>query len=144
MDLKSASITLMGLGDLTRQLAKQAISDQVKDVVDSLGGPAAAPHPGPDNPCATMLAQLQAMQKATKEDEELAVLCTAGDETLRVLEIFAPSWQVLVLTGVDADRNVTRVISPVHSLQLICKVMKLVPPAKATRVRVITPRSKSE
>lgn len=133
----------MGLGDLTRQLAKQAIGDQVKDVVDSLGGAHAAPAT-PDNPCATILGQLQAMQKATKEDEELAVLCTAGAETLRVLEIFAPSWQVVVLTGIDADRNVTRLISAVHSLQLVCKVIKLAPPAKPTRVRVVAPKAKGE
>ena len=134
----------MGLGDLTRQLAKQAISDQVKDVVDTIGGTHAAAPAGPENPCSTILNQVQAMQKATKEDEELAVLCTAGEETLRVLEIYAPTWQVVVLTGIDADRNVTRLISPVHSLQLVCKVMKITAPAKPTRVRVIAPKSKPE
>ena len=84
------------------------------------------------------------MQKALKDDEELIVLATGGLETVRVLEIFAPSWQVVVLTGIDAEKNITRLISPVQSLQLVCKVMKVQPDTKATRLRFIAPRPKSE
>src|SRR5260370_42396899 len=66
---------------------------------------------------ATILGQLQAMQKALREDQELVVLCNAGGETIRVLDVFLPSWQVAVLTGIDTDKNVTRIISPIESLQ---------------------------
>ena len=90
----------MALGDLTKQLASQAIRNAVN--------PPAAP-PRPDNPGTAMLAQVQAMQKALKEDEELIVLFHAGGETVRVLEFFFPSWQVAVLTGIDKDKSVTRV-----------------------------------
>jgi hypothetical protein len=147
----------MGLGDLTRELAKQAIGNQVKDVVDALRPPELSKisdslgitHAGgsaaqQENPCATILGQLQAMQKALKDDEELVVLSTNGLETLRVLEVFAPSWQVVVLTGIDAEKNITRLISPVQALQLVCKVMKVQPDTKATRLRFIAPRPKGE
>ena len=89
-----------------------------------------------------MLAQVQAMQKALKEDEELIVLFHAGVETVRVLEFFFPSWQVAVLNGIDPEKAVTRVISPVESLQLVCKVVKA--PAKPTRINFFTPKPKSE
>ena len=121
----------MALGDLTKQLASQAIRNAVN--------PPAAP-PRPDNPGTAMLTQVQAMQKALKEDEELIVLFHAGGETVRVLEFFFPSWQVAVLTGIDADKSVTRVISPVESLQLICKVAKAPSPAVPARIKFVTPR----
>src|ERR1035438_7825387 len=114
----------MALGDLTKQIAEQAIRNAVN--------PPAAP-PRPDNPGVAMLAQVQAMQKALKDDEELIVLFHAGGESVRVLELYFPSWQVAVLTGIDIgidkDKSVTRVIAAVESLQLVCKVTKAVPPA---------------
>ncbi|HZT36645.1 MAG TPA: hypothetical protein VFA28_02015 [Bryobacteraceae bacterium] len=146
----------MGLGELTKEFAKQALGNQVKDVVDALRPPElskisdalGASHPAAppqqENPCAVILGQLQAMQKALKDEEELVVLAAGASETLRVLEVFAPSWQVVVLTGIDADKNITRLICPVHSLQLTCKVMKTPPDVKATRIRFIAPRHKSE
>lgn len=121
----------MALGDLTKQIAEQAIRNAVNP-------PPAAPRP--DNPGAVILAQVQAMQKALKEDEELMVLCQAGGETVRVLEFFFPSWQVAVLTGTDNNRSVTRVISSVDSLQLVCKVAKATPPATPVRLKFVTPR----
>ena len=122
----------MALGDLTKQIAEQAIRNAVNPP------PPAAPRP--DNPGAVILAQVQAMQKALKEDEELMVLCHAGGETVRVLEFFFPSWQVAVLTGTDNNRSVTRVISSVESLQLVCKVAKATPPATPARIKFVTPR----
>jgi hypothetical protein len=141
----------MPLGELTKQIAAQALKAPVKDVLDSLrphdaaqtaeavknARPAAAPS---ENLCATILGQIQAMQKALKEDEELLVLLASGLETMRVMEIYVPSWSVAVLTGIDAERNVTRVISPVDQLQLICKVSKAPAGAKPVRVAVIAPR----
>jgi type II secretory pathway component HofQ len=81
----------MALGDLTKQLASQAIRNAVN--------PPAAP-PRPDNSGTAMLAQVQAMQKALKEDEELIVLFHAGGETVRVLEFFFP-----ILAGGRAHRH---------------------------------------
>jgi hypothetical protein len=121
----------MAFGGLTKQLAAQAIRDAVN--------PPAAP-PRPDNPGAAMLAQVQAMQKALKENEELIVLLHAGGETVRVLEFFFPSWQVAVLTGIDKDKATARVIAAVETLQLVCKVAKAAPGAAAARLKFVTPR----
>ena len=71
------------------------------------------------------------MQKALKDDEELVVLVRQRRwEKIRVMEIFLPSPKVAVFSGHDAERNLTRVISPVDALQLVVKVMKVAPGAK--------------
>jgi hypothetical protein len=145
----------MSLGDLTKQLASQALGNPVKDVLDALRPPDLSrisetvrnskPQGGPgENLGATILGQVQAMQKAAKEDEELLVLFSQTGEPVRVLEFFVPSWQLMVLTGIDTEHNVTRVIAPVESLQLVCKVVKVQPPAKPVRVGFIAPRPKPE
>ena len=125
----------MALIDLTKQLAQQAILSASQD-------PAPAPVPPPDNTGSMILGQIQAMQKALKEDEELVVWFENGAEKIRVLEIFMPSWRLAVLSGHDADRNRTRVISPVDALQLVSKVMKVQPGAKPARVGLVTPKPK--
>jgi hypothetical protein len=141
----------MGLGDLTKQIAQQALKAPVKDVLDALRLPDAAQVAesaknartaagAGDNVCAVILGQIQAMQKALKEDEELMVLLDNGLETMRVMEIYVPSWSVAVLTGIDTERNLTRVIAPVERLELICKVTKVQPGAKAVRVALIAPK----
>lgn len=122
----------MPLGNLTKQLAEQAIR--------SATSPKPAAPPQPESMGAVVLAQVQAMQKALKEDEELVVLCSAAGETIRVLECFLPSWQVAVLTGGNKDRVVTRVISPVQTLQLVCRVTKVAPDGKPHRISFVTPR----
>jgi len=63
-------------------------------------------------------------------------------EKLRVMEIFLPSAKVVVLSGHDAERNLTRVISSVDALQLVAKVMKVPPGAKPARVGLIMPKPK--
>ncbi len=129
----------MALGHLTKQLAAQALGNTIDNVMDK---PAA---PGPADSLGTIIVgEIHAMQKALKEDQELVVLLSAGDQRLRVLEIYFPAWQVVVLTGVDPDKNITRVISPMASVQLVCKVMKVQPPAKPTRIAVVTPKTKAE
>lgn len=135
---------------MTRQLAEQAT--RAKDVIDALSGPdvsrisdtlrTAKPvaQAAGEDVCAVVLGQIQAMQRALKEEDELLVLCAAGPEMIRVLEVFVPSPSVVVLTGIDTNRSITRVISPVESLQLVCKVMKVQPPAKPTRIHFIVPK----
>lgn len=81
------------------------------------------------------------MQKALKEDEELAVLCTTGAEPVRVVDIFLPSWSVAVLTGIDADKAVTRVACAVEQSILTCKVVKAPVGSKPSRIRIIAPKT---
>jgi len=130
----------MALGELTKQFAQQALGNQIKDVLDTK--PAASPQT--ENIGALIVGQLQAMQNALKEEQELVVLVNTGTETIRVLEFFMPSWRIVVLTGVDSNKNLTRIISPIESAQLICKVMKTQPSAKPARVNFIMPKSKPE
>ena len=130
----------MNIGSLTKQLAQQAIGNQVKEVMDSISPAESAPA-AEETLGQTLLNQIVAMEKALKDDRELAVICTAGPETLRVLEIFLPTWRVAVLTGVDAERSVTRVISPVDALQLVCKPMPVAAGAKPVRLRIVAPKN---
>ena len=124
----------MALAELTKQLAQQALLSATSPAKE----PAAPAQK--ESVCAVMLAQINAMQKALKEDEELVVLFHSGAEKIRVMEIFVPSWQVAVLKGFDADRNPARVVSPAERLQLVCKVAKAPPGVKPARVGLIAPK----
>ena len=86
------------------------------------------------------LAQINAMQKALKEGEELALTFRNGGEKIRVFEIYFPSWQVAVISGVDSERGFVRVIATVASLQLVARVSKTQPGAKPARVTLVTPK----
>jgi hypothetical protein len=121
----------MALGELTKQLAQQALLNATTDK------PAPAEKPVAENPASVVMGQIAAMQKQLKEDEELFVTLGTGAEKIRVMEIFMPSPHVLVLSGIDADRNRARVISSVEALQLVCKVGKVAAGAKASRIGLI-------
>ncbi len=140
----------MALGTLTKQLATQAINDQVNNVLDVFrpGDPAKSSEKAAkekvahnDNLGQLIFSELQTMQKALKEDQELMVTVNTGSESLRVQDIYLPSGQLLVLTGFDAERTITRVISPAASLQLVCKVIKVKPETKPARVNFIVPKA---
>jgi hypothetical protein len=138
----------MALGNLTKQLATQALNEQVNNVLDAFrpGEPAkpaetVKPAASAKNLGQVIVSELQAMQKALKEEQELVVMVNTGSEFLRVSDIYLPSGQVLVLSGFDAERNVTRVISPANALQLVCKVMKVKPETKPSRVNFIVPKA---
>ncbi len=120
----------MALGELTKQIAQQALLSATTAKEAPPPAPAA-----PENVRAVIFGQIAAMQKALKEDEELAVFV---QNEIRVREIFAPSRSVLVLTGADSNGVFTRVIAPAESLQLVCKVFKAAPGAKPLRVALIT------
>jgi hypothetical protein len=125
----------MAFADLTKQLAQQAISSAIKDPP--------APASAPGEPAGkVILGQLALMQRALKEDEELIVLYHAGGERIRVLEIFLPSPEVAVLSGTDANRAPVRAIVPAASLALLCRTVKVPPPAKPARVSLVVPKSK--
>src|SRR5947209_20317183 len=126
----------MALGEFTKQIAQQWLMNAT-----SREPAAAAPARAPaENVGAVIMGQIAAMQKALKEDEELVVTFQSGAERIRVMEIFTPSRHLAVLSGQDADRNVTRVISPVDALQLVCKVMKTPAGAKPVRVGLVIPK----
>lgn len=130
----------MGIGSITKQLAQQALGDQVDKLMDSISPseqPAGKAEEG--SPGQVILGQIHAMQKALKEDQELMVICQTGIEPLRIVEIFLPSWRVAVLTGIDAEKTVTRFISPVESLQLLCKPVAATG-AKPLRIRIVAPK----
>ncbi len=127
----------MAFTELTKQLAQQAILSATSEKKEA-PAPVAA-----DNTGLTIFGELQAMQRALKEDEELVVLFQSGVERIRVMELFLRSPQVVVLSGQDANRNLTRVIAPAGSLQLLCKTMKVAAGAKPARVALVTPKKDS-
>jgi len=125
----------MALADLTKQLAQQAILS----AAEKPEKPAPAENLGN-----IVLGQIHAMQKAVKEDEELTVWFEGSSGRIRVLEIYFPSWKLAVLTGLDSERALTRVISPVESLQLVAKVMKVAAGNKPTRVGLVAPKTEGK
>jgi hypothetical protein len=136
----------MTIGSLGKTLASQAIESTKNSVMDAVRTPAPAkpaeakPVAATPDTGAAVVAQIQAMQRPLKEDQELAVLFRAGDEMLRVNEIFVPNAEVLVFAGVDSQGNITRVISPVNAAQVVCRILKVAPGAMPSRVNVLTPR----
>ena len=131
----------MSLGEFTKQLAKEAIGNQMKEVMGSR--PADATEVAPNHLGAILIGQVQAMQNALKEDQELQVSCTIGNETIRLTELFAPSAGVLVLTGLDKEKGISRIIAATGTIQLLCKPVQA-PSGKGTRIRFVIPRVKSE
>jgi len=134
----------MALGEFTKQLAKEALLDTLKpaDTPAAAEKTKTAAPPPAENLSDAIVRQVQAMQSAVKDGEELVVMFHSSVESLRVLEIFVPSPQLLVLTGVDGQKNVTRVVSAAQSLQLTCKVMKIPAGGKATPIRFVAPKPK--
>jgi len=124
----------MAFVDLTKQLASQALQSAMQE-------PAPAP-PAADNPGAVILNQIGAMQNKLKDDEELVVFFQSGSDRIRVMEIFLPSPQVALVSGIDANRVPVRAVSAVGVLQLVTRVGKVQPGAKATRVNLVAPKAK--
>jgi hypothetical protein len=120
----------MAIGEFTKQIAQQAL-------LSATAAPKEAPAAAADPTASAILAQIAAMQKQLKEDEELIVAFHQGPERIRVMEIYVPAPQVVVLIGLDANRALTRVISAPAALQLICKTGKAAPGAKPLRVALV-------
>jgi hypothetical protein len=139
----------MNIGSIGKTLANQAIDSAKNSVLDAVRTPPKSQEARPAEPKppaaapdvgAAIVAQIQAMQRPLKEDQELAVQFRAGDELLRVTEIFVPNTEVLVFAGIDSAGNITRVVSPVNAAQVICRILKVTPGAAPLRVNVLTPR----
>lgn len=135
-------------------LANQALETTKNSVLDAVRGPepakpaeaakpAAAPAAGPDVG-AIIVSQVQAMQRPLKEDQELHVSVRAGHEMLRIREIFVPHSQVLVLSGIDSQGNLTRFIAAAETVQLVCKIVKVAQDAAPLRVNVMTPKPRPD
>jgi hypothetical protein len=142
----SVSIESMTIGNLGKALANQAIESTKNTVLDAVRTPEqvkpaeSRAAPAVVDTGSAIVAQIQAMQRPLKDDQELVVSFRAGDEMLRVNEIFVPNTEVLVFAGVDSQGNITRVISPVNAAQVVCRILKVLPGATAARVSVLTPR----
>lgn len=137
----------MAFGNIGKVIAGQAIEATKKNVMDAItADPQKPPEkaPGPETVGGLILSQIQGMQRALKEDQELVVHYYTGVEMLRVHEVFVPSLLVLVLAGVDANQNVTRAIVPADSVKLICKIVRVAPETKPIRVNVLSPRARPE
>jgi hypothetical protein len=134
----------MTIGSLGKALANQAMETTKNTVMDAVrpSDPAkpAEAKPLPQDTGAIIIGQIQAMQRPLREDQELIVTFRAGNEMLRIKEIFVPSAQVLVFAGVDEEGNVTRVIAPVETAQVVCKVLPVAAGASPVRVNVLTPK----
>jgi hypothetical protein len=134
----------MTIGSLGKALANQAMETTKNTVMDAVrpSDPAkpAEGKPLPHDTGAIIIGQIQAMQRPLRDDQELLVAFRAGSEMLRVKEIFVPSAQVLVFAGVDEEGNVTRVIAPVETAQVVCKVVPVAAGASPIRVNVLTPK----
>ncbi|MEO8597792.1 MAG: hypothetical protein ABI759_31010 [Candidatus Solibacter sp.] len=130
----------MALADLTKQLAKEAFLQATKD--PPAAPAAAAPAAAADNPGSVLFGHIHGWQKNLKEDEELVVWFANAGEKLRVMKIILPTPKMAVLSGHDADHNLTRVITPLDALQLVAKVMKVPAGAKPSRVGLIMPKPK--
>jgi len=122
----------MALADLTKQLASQALQSAMQDP---------APAAPSDSPGAVMLGQISAMQKALKDDEELVIFVESAGEKIRVMEMFLPSPHLVVLTGADSNRVMTRVVSSVAALQLLVRTGRVAAGAKAVRLNLVMPKT---
>jgi hypothetical protein len=122
------------------QLAKQAIADQVADMLEPAKQPAKPAAAAAENLGLTIMNQIQAMQKACKEDQELIALCHTGQENIRLVEVYVPSPQLMVLTGFDPNKNLTRIVTPVNATQIVCKIVKVQPGVTPAKIAFVTPK----
>jgi hypothetical protein len=145
----------MNIGSIGKALASQAMETTKKSVMDAVippdpkSRPAETPSAAPKPPSAIdvgaiILGQIQAMQRPLREDQELQVSISAAHDILRVHEVFVPHAAVIVFSGVDNLGNVMRIILPAEQVQLVCKIMPVMPGNAARRVNIIPPKPRPE
>jgi hypothetical protein len=143
----------MALGNIGKVLADQALEATKRNVLGSLAGPepAKTPDAGAARPVPpqeigpVILGQLQGMQKALREDQELRVEFYTGTEVIHVLEIFVPTPQVFVLSGTDSTReHAARVIVPAAQAVFTTRIAKVEPGVTPIRLSVLSPRPRPE
>jgi hypothetical protein len=75
-------------------------------------------------------AQLTALSKRLKEDEDLAVYCSIGADRMRVFDIEVASATLVVVHGIDAEGGFTSALAHPDALNFVCKAIKLKPGGK--------------
>lgn len=75
-------------------------------------------------------AQLAALGKRLKEDEDLAVYCCIGADKMRVFDLEIASATLVVVHGLDPEGILTSALLHPDALNFLCKVVKLKPGAK--------------
>lgn len=88
---------------------------------------------------AAIIRHIQDQQNQLGPGEELLVLCFWGPEVIRVRQVSLPNWHVLILSGEDGDGNPTSFIMNMQTAQLVCKVVKVEPHRKPTRIGFSVP-----
>lgn len=139
----------MAFGNLGNLIAGQAFEATKKNVIEAITGPEPAkpaekPAPVPESVGGIILGQIQAMQRPLKDDQELLVLYHTGAEMLRVTEIFVPSLQVFVLSGLDEKQHAMRALVPAELARLVCRIVPVAADARPVRVNVLSPRPRPE
>jgi hypothetical protein len=86
-----------------------------------------------------VLAHIQQLQAGLGAEEELQICCYLGPEIVRVSRVCVPNSHVLILAGCDIKGNATSVVMDMHTVQIVCKVVKVEPPNKAVRIGFVLP-----
>ena len=86
-------------------------------------------------------AQLTALGKILKEDEDLAVYATLGGDRMRVFDVETASATLIVLHGIDTEGSRTSALVHPDALNFVCKVAKLPPGTKRRPVGFHTPKA---
>ena len=86
-------------------------------------------------------AQLAALGKILKEDEDLAVYASVGSDRMRVFDVEIASATLVVLHGIDAQGGRTSALLHPDALNFVCKVVKLPAGTKRRPVGFHTPKS---
>jgi len=87
-------------------------------------------------------AQMTALGKALKEDEDLAVYSTIGVDRMRVFDVEIASATLVVLHGIDSEGCRTAALVHPDSLSFVCKLAKLKPGSKRRPVGFRTAAAK--
>lgn len=87
-------------------------------------------------------AQLAALAKHLKEDEDLAVYSSIGVDRMRVFDVEIAAATMVVLHGIDAEGNRTSALAHPDALNFVVKFLKLKPGAKRRMVGFHAPGAK--
>jgi hypothetical protein len=104
------------------------LNELVSTVANATSSPPAPPSPA--GFLEALQAQLNAFAKHIKEDEELALFSTIGQDRMRVFDVEFTPPAAAILHGVDSDNNRTTALVHLESVQFVCKVQKLKVPGK--------------
>jgi hypothetical protein len=82
---------------------------------------------------------IETLQSLLGPDEELRIYHFTPYESVRVLQIMLSAWNVVVLVGVDPEGNPTQIVSHIHAVNFVCKVIKIKPDQKPVRIGFVMP-----